>query len=184
MSEYNWEARDILSIGPKYRMDISNPQMGCNGADTYNSYAVNDSKDVTVSALSEGGLYRIHNDRTIEIVGGNKNEGNGVDIVITGKNGDVTITAEKNGRIRIKGQNIMIEADEDLDIKAGRNINLDSGSGRILLKGNKIDANGLTGNVIEAVGGGFGVSVFANSFVGGDIVGKAFSMGTALISGN
>ncbi len=184
MSEYNWEARDILSIGPKYRIDISNPQMGCNGPDTYNMYSTNDSKDVTISALSEGGLYRIHNDRSIEIVAGEKNEGNGIDIVISGKNGDVTITAEKNGKIRIKGQNVMIEADEDVDIKAGRNINLNSGSGRILLKANKVDANGLTGNVIEAVGGGFGVSVFSGSFVGGDIIGKAFSMGSALISGN
>ncbi len=175
MSEYNWESRDILSIGPKYRIDISNPQMGCNGPDTYNMYSTNDSKDAFISALSEGGLYRLQNDRSIEIVAGEKNEGNGVDIIISGKNGDVTITAEKNGRIRIRGQNVMIEADEDVDIKAGRNINLSSGSGRILLKGNKVDASGLTGNVIEAVGGGFGASSFLGSFVGADIIGSVFS---------
>jgi hypothetical protein len=177
MSEYNWEARDILSIGPKYRIDISNPQMGCNGPDTYNMYSTNDSKDAFISALSEGGLYRLQNDRSIEIVAGEKNEGNGIDIVISGKNGDVTITAEKNGKIRIRGQNVMIEADEDVDIKAGRNINLSSGSGRILLKGNKVDASGLTGNVIEAVGGGFGASSFLGSFVGADIVSSVFNGG-------
>jgi hypothetical protein len=69
----------------------------------------------------------------------------------------------------------MIEADEDVDIKAGRSINLSSGSGRILLKGNKVDASGLTGNVIEAVGGGFGVSSFLGSFVGADIIGSVFN---------
>jgi hypothetical protein len=180
MAESNWEARDIFSLGPKYRIDVANPQMGSDGSDVYNMYAVNDSKDIALLSLSEGGTYRIYNERTIEMVAGIKNKETGIDILISGKNGDVSILAERNGRVRIKAHNIMIEADEDIDMVAGRNINLKSGSGRILLEGNKCDAKGLTGNLIED---SFGINVFEGSFVGFDLISSAFSLGTSLLGG-
>lgn len=179
----NWEARHIDSRGPNFRIDVKNPQMGSNGPDVYNIYGVTDSGDVCLTGLTEGGTYRIYNDRYIEIVAGNKAESDGIDINISGLNGDVCITACRNGAVRIKARNVMIEADEDVDIKAGRNINLNSGSGRILLKGNKIDKDALTGNLLDAVET-FGGKVFDGSFVGGDLVKKAFTVGKALITGN
>ena len=170
----NWQNRSITSFGPKFRLDMNNPTMGLNGTDVYNLYAVTDNNDVCLTGLTEGGTYHIYNDRSIEIIAGQKSESNGVDIIITGRNGDICITAEKNGRVRIRAQNIMIDADEDVDIKAGRNITLDSGSGRVLLKGNKLDASGLTGNLIPE-GTSFGELVFANTYVGIDIIRSAFS---------
>ena len=178
----NWQGRSLTSFGPKFRIDMNNPQMGCNGTDVYNLYSVTDSKDVFISGLSEGGNYKIYNDRSIEIIAGQKSESNGVDIIISGRNGDVCITAEKNGRVRIRAQNIMIDADEDVDIKAGRNITLDSGSGRILLKANKADCEALTGNLAPP-GSSFGEIAFAGTFVGADIVTKAFSGGATSIIG-
>jgi 4-hydroxyphenylpyruvate dioxygenase len=47
------------------------------------------------------------------LIAGQKSKSNSVDIIISGRNGDVCITAEKNGRVRIRGQNIMIDADEE-----------------------------------------------------------------------
>jgi hypothetical protein len=174
----NWEARDIFSLGPKFRIDINNPSMGSNGSDVYNMYATTQSKDVNLCGLTEGGKYRIYNDREIEIIGGNKSNSDGVDIIIAGLNGDVTITAMKNGKVKIKGKNIMIDADEDIDIKAGRNINLNAANGRILLKGNEVSADGLLGNLIDNTIGSFGMRVFSGSFVGGDILGTAFATAT------
>jgi hypothetical protein len=113
---------------------------------------------------------------------GQKSESNGVDIIISGRNGDVCITAEKNGRVRIRAQNIMIDADEDVDIKAGRNITLDSGSGRLLIKANKADCDALDGNLIPP-GTSFGEQVFSGSFVGADIIAKTFSGGLTSIIG-
>jgi copper(I)-binding protein len=179
MAEKNWDARDILSLGPKFRIDINNPSMGSDGNDVYNMYAVTDSKEVSLTGLTEGGTYRIYNDGVTEIVAGYKNQGS-VDIVITGKNGDICITAEKNGRVRIRGKNIMIQADEDVDIKAGRNITLKSGSGRILLDGNKIDRNALTGNMVENT---WAHNVFNGSQVGGDVVKAAFDIAKPFITG-
>lgn len=183
MANQNWEARHIDSRGPNFRIDVKNPQMGNNGSEVYNIYAVSDDGDVCLSGLTEGGKYRIYNDREIDIVAGSMSESDGVDITITGLNGDICITACRNGAVRIKGRNIMIEADEDVDIKAGRNINLNTSSGRILMKGNKIDKSALTGNSIDAAET-FGGKVFQGSFVGVDIVKTAFTVGEALITGN
>lgn len=177
----NWEARDISSFGPKFRVDINNPQMGYNSTNVYAFYGVTDGNDINFAGVTEAGNYRIWNDRNIEIIAGNKESSDGVDIVIAGMNGDVTITAMRNGAVRIKGKTIMIDADEDVDIKAGRNITASSGSGRILMKGNKIDTSALTGNAIKET---FGMQVFSKSFVGGDIVGKAFNVATTFLKGN
>jgi hypothetical protein len=178
----NWQGRSLTSFGPKFRIDMNNPQMGCNGTDVYNLYAVTNNNDVCLTGLTEGGNYRIYNDHSIEIIAGQKSESNGVDIIISGRNGDVCITAEKNGRVRIRAQNIMIDADEDVDIKAGRNITLDSGSGRLLIKANKADCDALDGNLSPS-GSSFGEQIFSGSFVGADIVTKAFSGGLTSIIG-
>jgi hypothetical protein len=181
-NKQKWQGRSIISFGPKFRLDMNNPTMGLNGTDVYNFYAVTDNNDVCLAGLTEGGTYHIYNDHSIEIIAGQKSQSNGVDIVISGRNGDVCITAEKNGKVRIRAQNIMIDADEDVDIKAGRNITLDSGSGRVLIKANKADCSSLSGNLAPP-GSSFGERIFEGSFVGADIVKKAFSGGITSIIG-
>jgi len=174
-SNQNWEARDIWAM-PTFRIDTSTPQMGANGSLAYAMYSFNSSNDVNLTGLTEGGSYRIYNDRFIEIVAGNKTSEKGVDIVITSMAGDVTINALRNGSIRIKGKNITIEADEDVDIKAGRNISMKGGAGRILLDSNIVDAKGLSGNVISKVEGGtFGTKVFDGTYVAKDVLEKAMA---------
>lgn len=175
----NWERRDIWSIGPKFRIDTNNPQMGADGTNVYALYAVTDDKNINLCGFNENGNYRIWNDRTIELIGGNKQSTDGVDIVIAGMNGDITITAMRNGAVRIKGKNIVIEADEDIDLKAGRNINV-NGKARVLLKGNECDADGLLGNLVPDT---FGALAFAKSFVGGDVLGKSFVSGLPSVIG-
>lgn len=181
-SNYNWEARDILSLGPKFRIDTNNPQIGANGSDVYNFYAVTDENNQCVLGLTEGGRLSIYNDKDIEIVAGNKDSSEGVDITLVGMNGDVTITAMRNGAVKIKGKNIVIEADEDVDIKAGRNITLDAKQ-RILLKGTRCDAKGILGNLIPDKQQ-FGSQVFAGTFVGLDFLsGKGMMPGIPNVLG-
>ena len=181
-SNYNWEARDILSLGPKFRIDTNNPQIGANGSDVYNFYAVTDENNQCLAGLTEGGRYTIYNDRDIEIIAGNKDSSEGVDITIAGMSGDVTITAMRNGAVKIKGKNIVIEADEDVDIKAGRNITLDAKQ-RILLKGTRCDAKGILGNLIPDKQQ-FGSQVFDGTFVGLDFLsGKGMMPGIPNVLG-
>lgn len=177
----NWEARYLDSRGPKFRIDVNNPQMGFNGIDLYQIYSFNDNQDVNLAGFTEGGMYRIYSDRYVEIISGSKSDEEGsVDVNIVGLNGDVCITAARNGRVRIKAKNVMIEADEDLDLKAGRNVTISSGSGRVLTEGNKIDVKALTGNAIAET---FGMKVFAESFVGADLITSTFSNVAPIIGG-
>ena len=165
----NWEGREFISLGPKFRIDTANPQMGLDGSVVYMLYAVTDNKEQHLCALSEGGTYHIHNDGKIEMIGGLNRQAGGVDVQISTKKGDITITANENGQVRIKGSSIEIKADSDIDLKAGRNINLNAGA-RILLNANKVDAKGLLGNVIEKTSGSFIQRVFSPTKVGSDFL--------------
>ena len=177
----NWEARQLDSRGPQFRIDVKNPQMGFNGSDLYQIYSFNDNQDVNFAGFTEGGTYRIYSDRHFEIISGLKSEEEGsVDVNIVGLNGDVCITAARNGRVRIKAKNIMVEADEDLDLKGGRNVTISAGSGRVLTEANKIDVKALTGNGIVET---FGMKVFSQSFVGSDLITSTFSNVAPLIGG-
>jgi hypothetical protein len=176
----SYEARDYISLGPQFRIDVNEPLAGSDGISVYKLYSYNDNNDVNLMSFSESGSFKIHNDRSIEIIAGNKSSDKGVDIVIAGMNGDVTITAMSNGSVKIKGKNIMIEAAEDLDLKAGRNITASAGSGRILLKANKIDQVGLTGNSINDT---FGSRCFSKVPIGAEYINDVFVGGTNVTIG-
>jgi len=163
----NWEQRVIDSRGPKFRLDVNNPQMGADGPNTYLMYAVTDNKDKQFSALSESGVYRLHNERTIEVVAGSKNSGSDTSVKISSVEGDITITVMGNGQVKISGGSVIVQADEDIDLKAGRNITLNAAS-TVTLKGTKVQAVGLIGNLIENTIGAWLQRVFKGSYVGED----------------
>lgn len=156
--EENWQSRGYQTWGPKFRIDYNNPQMGLSGSDVYTLYSVNDDKDVNVLSFSEGGLFKIYNNKTIEIVAGKTNDPGEIDITITSKHGDITITAEKNGQIRIRGKNITIDADENVNINAGKNVNIRSGT-RFVVQANQADCRSITGNMAPQ-NSSFGEKVF------------------------
>jgi len=142
----NWQGRSFTTFGPKFRIDMANPQMGLNGSSVYDLYAVSDNGDISLIGLSEGGMMHVYNDNTIEIVGGEKSETTGVDIMITGKNGDICITAEKNGQVRIRASSIVIDADMDVTINAGNNLKLKAAN-KIDLQSNIANCDALAGNL-------------------------------------
>jgi hypothetical protein len=171
-TQQNWEERNYLSLGPNFRIDVGNPQMGIDGENVYNFYGVTNSKDQSSISLTQGGHLRILNDRTVEITAGNKSEEEGVDIALNSLNGSITITALSNGSVQIKGKNIILDAAEDIDIKAGRNIKLTAGT-TIDMEAIEIKVDGLFGNVIETVLGTFGTQVFSLTSFAGDVAGLA-----------
>ena len=150
--------------------------MGLNGADVYTWYGYTDNKDVNVTGLTQGGTYKIYNDKSIEIVAGQKSPGGGVDITILSKAGDITITAEKNGSIRIRGKNITIDADETITLNAGKDINMRSG-GKYIVQSQQVDVKGQTGNALPQ-GTSMGESAYgASPKAGTDVVQDYFSGG-------
>lgn len=125
----NWARRKVISYTPEYRVDVNNPTNGFLGAGVYEHYAHTDSGDISLAGMNQAGVYHIYNDQTIEIIGGGgkNNDRGGVDVVISGMKGSVVISAMQNGDVRINGNNIILEAKQDITLKAGGNLNADIG---------------------------------------------------------
>jgi len=166
----NWEARDYTNWGVNYGLNVNNPQMNGNGPSVYQWYGYTENKDVNLSLFSTSGMYSLHNDRSVELIAGAKNSSGEIDIAIAGVKGDITLTCMENGKIRIKGANIMLESDEDIDFVAKRNITLKGSNGAVTLDGQSVNVNGLTGNLVEQTVGSLVQRVFNGSFVGLDIL--------------
>ena len=175
--EINWEARNYWKLGPNFGLDIKNPQLGLDGPDVYKFYATTDNGDQHSFGVTNGsGEFYLYNDKSIEIVAGQTNSGGGIDIQITSKNGDITITAEKNGNIRIRGKNITLDADLDVNISAGRNVNINAPK-RFVVQTVQADVSAKTGNLAPK-GTSTGERIYpAGSACGDDVVADAFSGG-------
>lgn len=172
----NFFKRNLISFGTNFRIDCAYPEMGLSGTDVYKMYGVtDDGSSASQISLSSSGFMSITNDRTIQIMGGVKNQEKAEDIVIIGKKGNVSISAE--GNVRIRATSIEVEADEDINFSAGRNINFKAGGGRILLDSKQIDIEGKTGLLIDQLGRGFVTRVFEGSRVGADVL-------TSILSGS
>jgi len=169
----NIELRSFDSFGRNYSYSVSDPMMNGDGTSVFGYYGYTDNKDVNMQLFSQSGTYHQHTDKCIEMIAGAKNSPGDTSIVIATLNGDITITAMKNGIIKIKGQNIMLQADEDIDLKAGRNINIISKNGRAYIDSQSVDVNGFKGNLVEATVGSFTQRVFQDSFVGFDFLSTA-----------
>jgi len=169
----NWESRLTDTYGPKYSLDVNNPQMGENGTNVFLQRAATDNEVRQFCALDESGKYMLHNEGDVEIIAGKKVNGE-VGINIASQKASIAITCTGDGDILIKGSSVVIQAREDISLKAGRNISLNAPQ-TINLNANKVQANGKSGNIMKAIfhvvggaAGSFVGRVFANSRVGRD----------------
>ena len=144
-SKQNWQQREYIIFGPGCRLDVDNPQMGLNGTTVYDLLAQGDDGNTSSLGMTSGGLFHLTNDQCIDIIGGEK-AGAGCCVNIVGRNGDVTITAQSNGMVKITGKNITIDADENITLDAGNDILLKSGN-RIDLNTNTANCDALYGNL-------------------------------------
>ena len=122
----NWQKRQYDSFGPHFRIETANPELGLVGNVAYNLYGYSDSKDVSNLGMMGDGQFQIMADQCITIAGGASVDGGGLCINIVGTKGDVAISAEKNGDVRIKGRNIFLDASENIELTTGGKIELDS----------------------------------------------------------
>jgi len=172
MAEQNWGRRVIDSRGGHFRIETGSPRQGRDGPEPTKIYSSNDKGEVFLIAHGHGtGLGRVACDKSIEINAGDKNDPNSIDIRVCAATGDVTITANR-GRVRVHGKDLMFTADRDIDIKAGRNVNIQSSVGRILLKANSAMVRALRGNLVPET---WGAKIAKNSFIPADILAKIFA---------
>jgi len=168
----NWALWDFDQRS-NYIIETGNPTVGFGGGTVFQEITEQNSQ-TSVRSMTEDGQMNIFNDDCITIVGGVTKDG-GTCINLVGKNGDVTITAEKNGDIKIKGSNILIDADENINITSRKNVTI-KGSNSIFFDTPNLNTNALTGNLAPR-DVTFGGLVFRGTKVGGNAISDAFTGG-------
>jgi len=177
----NWSLWDF-DENPVYKFQTGNPTYGYGGGTIFSQQMESNDQTAAIT-LTEDGQLNFFNDDTITIAGGiTKTSGECVNIV--GKNGGVTITAMKNGTIKIKGRNIQIDADENINIESKKNVRI-HGKSSIFFDTPNLATNALTGNLaprdvtlggIAFRGTKVGMGDISNAFTGGKLESLADSL--------
>ena len=170
----NWSLWDF-DENPVFKFQTGNPTYGYGGGTIFSQQMEQNDQTAAIT-LTEDGQLNFFNDDTITITGGNtKTSGECINIV--GANGGVTITAMKNGTVKIKGRNIQIDADENINIESKKNVRI-HGKSSIYFDTPNLATNALTGNLaprnvtlggIAFRGTKVGQGAISNAFTGGQL---------------
>ena len=170
----NWSLWDF-DEKPNFKFQTGNPTYGYGGGTVF-SQQMEQNNQTGYWGMTEDGQMNLFNDDTITISGGNTKEG-GDCINIVGANGSVNITAMENGDIKIKGTNIIIDADQNINIMSKKNVTI-SGKSSIFFDTPNLATNAMTGNLAprDVTFGGLvfrgtkvGQGAISNAFTGGDL---------------
>ena len=177
----NWSLWDF-DENPVYKFQTGNPTYGYGGGTVFSQQMEQNDQTAAIT-LTEDGQLNFFNDDTITITGGiTKTSGECVNIV--GAHGGVTITAMKNGTVKIKGRNIQIDADENINIESKKNVRI-HGKSSIFFDTPNLATNALTGNLaprnvtlggIAFRGTKVGQGAISNAFTGGQLESLASSL--------
>ena len=157
--------------GPKFGIYINDQQTGIDGRQVYQIYGVTDQDLKSSIRFSESGALKIHSDKSIELAAGEYNDDKGVDINIQARRGNVTIKADRNGNVTVSGANIIVNADKNLDLIAGKRIRLMSND--IQIRANYYSVRALSGNgcpILEQfIGRIYTGTQIGTDFLGGEV---------------
>ena len=168
----NWSLWDF-DEKPNFKFQTGNPTYGYGGGTVF-SQQMEQNNQTGYWGMTEDGQMNLFNDDTITLSGGNTKEG-GDCINIVGANGSVNITAMENGDIKIKGTNIIIDADQNINIMSKKNVTI-SGKSSIFFDTPNLATNAMTGNLAPR-DVTFGGLVFRGTKVGGNAISDAFTGG-------
>ena len=162
----DYEARQFETFG-RLRIDSGNPELGNDGATVYALVADGNSGNTSYFGMSEGGQYHIFNDQCFNIVAGVKKKGDGAGVNIAANHGDICITCQKNGTVKISGQNITIDAEKHLKFNADSCEFAVTSQKGIQFTTPYLNTSATRGNLVRNVDSFMGVC-FANTKVGMD----------------
>ena len=168
----NWSLWDF-DEKPNFKFQTGNPTYGYGGGTVF-SQQMEQNNQTGYWGMTEDGQMNLFNDDTITISGGNTKEG-GDCINIVGANGSVNITAMENGDIKIKGTNIIIDAEQNINIMSKKNVTI-SGKSSIFFDTPNLATNAMTGNLAPR-DVTFGGLVFRGTKVGQGAISDAFTGG-------
>ena len=142
----NWNERFLKSFGPRFRIDVCNPIMGSGGSDVCRMYGNTKKGDKFSFGMNESGTVELNADQRIDIIAGAKNDSRSTDIVIHSRSGTIDINVAQNGKVKIRGNNIELDASESITFNA-RSIRME-GADEISLQAPKVWSRGKKGNLV------------------------------------
>jgi len=81
----------------------------------YFLYTVSDKNLKTSIDITDAGKFILNSDESIEMVAGERSGDKSENILIHARRGNVSITADRTGNIRISGNNVVVESNGDLE---------------------------------------------------------------------
>ena len=168
----NWNERFLKSFGPRFRIDVANPIMGSGGSDVVRMYGNTKKGDKFSFGMNESGTVELNADQRIDIIAGAKNDSRSTDIVIHSRSGTIDINVAQNGKVKIRGNNIELDAAESITFNA-RSIRME-GADEISLQAPKVWSRGKKGNLVPKT---WMQSITAGSFIGADSIGSFLEKG-------
>ena len=176
-NQKKWVLRECTSWNPRVRQDICNPTYGYLGATNYLLYSWTEKEHLKQSiAFDESGKTHINSDDSIEIIGGAGFRANdkGDNLLLHTQHGNVTITADRTGCVRVSGNNVIVKGAGDIEYIAGNDFSITANN--IKLNGNTVNTQALSGNQAP-LEQQFLYQVFKNAKgVGGGLIGKALGI--------
>ena len=174
----NWNERFLKSFGPRFRIDVANPIMGSGGSDVIRMYGNTKKGDKFSFGMNESGTVELNADQRIDIIAGAKNDSRSTDIVIHSRSGTIDINVAQNGKVKIRGNNIELDAAESITFNA-RSIRME-GADEISLQAPKVWSRGKKGNLVPKT---WMQSITAGSYIGADSIGGFLEKGLVEAAG-
>ena len=172
----NQENHEIKSFGPQFFIETGSDKMEKTGKAVYKIAAITkNGKFRNNITFHEPGLARYYTEGRFQVETGYHGKPNDVNYLTTVHQGDYSVNADK-GAIRIKGKNIILEAEDNLTLKAGTTIQIgekDGSTDLIKLQARKIIADTKGGNIGDILKSSSLFKSFAGSFVAGGPLGSA-----------
>ena len=159
----NWYKRFKKSFGPGLYIESDNPTEGVGGKDAFRLFSSTNKGEKFTLGMKGDGKVQMNADVSIEMVAGAKNNPKGTDILIHSRNGTIDIAVNKNGAVRIRGDNIQLQASNLIKLSS-REIRMEA-SDEISLQAPKVWSRGKKGNLVPKT---WMQSVSFGSFIGAD----------------
>ena len=174
----NWYKRFKKSFGPGLYIETDNPTEGVGGKDAFRLFSSTNKGEKFTLGMKGDGKVQMNADVSIEMVAGAKNNPKGTDILIHSRNGTIDIAVNKNGQVRIRGDNIQLNASNLIKLSS-REIRMEAAD-EISLQAPKIWSRGKKGNLVPKT---WMQSITAGSFIGADSIGGFLEKGLVEAAG-
>ena len=185
----NWDLKFWKSFGPNFKLWVNNPEMGTGGEDVFRFFGKTKQDKKMSLGMDQSGRVEINSDVSVDIIAGEHNTDKGTDIFVHARRGNVTLHADRNGHIIIKGQNVRIKAGYDMEIGAGHDIKM-TATNEISMRAKCIKSKGKCGNglpmaeqwIAKATAGSFIGADKLSGFLDGGVADIAASVATGGLS--